>query len=942
MSDRQWIILRFRGDFPYLTVKYSDSSGHRAENRASWSPGATSEEAYFDLLTRTELNSKLRHLPGSNPLSVPVYLDFGDLWMDQDWDWLAQHPTIQTEFPEVQAVLLSRARPVRRPAFRLPLRILAVDAADMAVANFRTNPWFQEAEGYGIRVDLRRKDDLVRYLRSTGTDILIFERGLNVREQLYGLPESRKPRLLVILDPWPLPDPRGGQISRPRGRILAGTAELCIRTHRAHFVSSFLYQIVHDMPLHEAMRLARREINMAPAAIRLTADPLTNHSLRLFDAFLALRHENDRIDPMVARVEAVHPRAAEMARSMRTAMAGPPDWSFTRETLGLVPMANMRLGLLQASQFVTAQAAVSVRLSTVAVSEDQRVVNVALRRLETEPRLSIVPASSTLKPECEYELGISIGDRLAQSLVTGPQPAIAPLFPPLDDESGHELELAIHAKDFRLVSERVQRLRLPRVGPSNPAYFRIRSPRNNGWAQLRICIYYRNQMVQSYLLAAEIAGTDDPAGWELQRNGTVLGARLEYSRSKDRPWDLEGLKERVLSLGVNQSAKTHEVILKSTQTSGELTLLPSTFDPEVNDLRNELDGLSADQYGYERVFPKVLAGQQPAADVAEAFRNLIRRGRNLYKAFFNAAAKTGSVRKALATVASSSDEKIQVIRFDDHFVFPWTLLYDFPLPDEREGDPPRPLCLGQEVDAAGATVSCSHTNKDQVYCVRGFWGVRHYTEELLEQSGGKATSISRPAKGPLRLVAASNLTESAGLETDLKSIENATEVGPAGGKPLLDLLWADPSQRPSILVFLAHLEKEDKPGEPKGVRIFLGGADWLTLNELSNKVTSGVPEWNDPRPIVLQMTCDSADVDVTTLNHFLLQWNTAGAAAIVGTEARVGAGIAARCAKSLSAMLWNKTPLGQAVTGYRRELVFEGNPLGFLFTAYGDVDLAVQ
>jgi hypothetical protein len=113
------------------------------------------------------------------------------------------------------------------------------------------------------------------------------------------------------------------------------------------------------------------------------------------------------------------------------------------------------------------------------------------------------------------------------------------------------------------------------------------------------------------------------------------------------------------------------------------------------------------------------------------------------------------------------------------------------------------------------------------------------------------------------------------------------------------------------------------------------------LNELSNKVTSGVPEWEDPRPIILQMTCDSADVDVATLNHFLLQWNSAGAAAIVGTEASVGAGIASQCAESVTRKLWNKTPLGEAITGYRRELIFEGNPLGFLFTAYGDVDLAV-
>ena len=304
------------------------------------------------------------------------------------------------------------------------------------------------------------------------------------------------------------------------------------------------------------------------------------------------------------------------------------------------------------------------------------------------------------------------------------------------------------------------------------------------------------------------------------------------------------MKERALSVGVNQGAKTHELIVKASQASGELALLPSTFDTEVNSLRTELNGLVADSSGYERIFQPVAAGAQPSADVAEAFRKLMRRGGELYRAFFGTASKSSSVRKAVDLVAGSSNQKIQVVRFDDHFVFPWTLLYDFPLPDERQGDPPLPLCLGQVVDANGVTVACSHTRKTSDFCVRGFWGVRHYVEELLVQGAGKATSISRPSKGPLRLVAASNLTESAALETALKTIESATEVGPPGGSALLDLLWADPPERPSILVFLAHLEKENKAGEPKGVRVFLGGTDWLTLNELSNRVTSGVAEWD--------------------------------------------------------------------------------------------------
>jgi hypothetical protein len=191
------------------------------------------------------------------------------------------------------------------------------------------------------------------------------------------------------------------------------------------------------------------------------------------------------------------------------------------------------------------------------------------------------------------------------------------------------------------------------------------------------------------------------------------------------------------------------------------------------------------------------------------------------------------------------------------------------------------------------------------------------------------------------VVAASNLAESAILEGDLRRLESATETGPFAAAPLLDLLWADPSERPAILILLAHFAQEDLPAEPLGPRVLLGGSEWLTLNLLSNRV-AGSAGWDDPRPIVMQMTCNAAKVDSATVNHFLTQWNSAGAAAIIGTEARVGPGVAADCALSVTTGLWaGKQTLGEAVTGFRRKLVFSGNPLGFLFTAYGDVDLVV-
>ena len=325
-----------------------------------------------------------------------------------------------------------------------------------------------------------------RALRGTGADILVLDRDLRIGRHLQDLPESRSPRLLMVLDPWPVP-----YSPRPEERIPRGMAELRVRASADGFINSVLHQIVHDQPLDAAVHLARQQINAAPGAARLTADPLTNQSLRLFDAFLHLQHENDRIAPLLARVEQFRPVTA----GLRRAMIGPPDWSFTRETTGRGSMALMSAGLMQADQFVRTETAENYPTAQPAAAEDQRVVNVALRRLETEPRLSTMASNSTLKPGCEYEVGVSIGDRLAESLVTGPQPAIASLLPSPEDRSGPPTG----GGDSR------QRLQAG-VGTSTTVAaafgralggrcFRIRPPRENGTAQLRLCIYYRNQLV---------------------------------------------------------------------------------------------------------------------------------------------------------------------------------------------------------------------------------------------------------------------------------------------------------------------------------------------------------------------------------------------------------------------------------------------------------------
>jgi len=380
--------------------------------------------------------------------------------------------------------------------------------------------------------------------------------------------------------------------------------------------------------------------------------------------------------------------------------------------------------------------------------------------------------------------------------------------------------------------------------------------------------------------------------------------------------------------------------------SGEITLSPGTFDPQVSKFRDTLEKAARDPSDPKRMrdYPAIPAGAAPGGDVAQTFRDLAKQGRDLYEALFTKADKT-PLRPALVKVAQGADQKLQVIRFDANFVFPWSILYDFSVPDEIVGATPAPVCLGVTVDAGGSPSVCSHNSESKAYCVRGFWGVRNYIEELIGSGINTKPKIAKTANGAVRVVADAALSPSAKLISNLNASIGKTQVedGPLDPDQLLDLLWAEPPKRPSILIVLGHLAKRPILGEPEGARIVLvRNSKWLLRRKISERVTKDAAGWQQPRSIVLLMACESAATEVTTLNDFVTAWNTAGAGAIVGTECVVGADLAASLAEEVTTGLWNGKTLGEAMTNFRRAAVSSGNPLGLVFHAVGDVDLTVN
>jgi hypothetical protein len=885
----------------------------------------------------------------------------------------------------LQVVRLARKKWARRSPFRLPFRILAVgQRADSALDELRSTGWYHQSQyagAFGLHLETVSPVDVAEALRAPVRDVLVTDTlGRDIRHAVRALPVGGRPRVIMVLEstipeagvaPEVFCPPGASLLSVPPPFSEAGT-----------FLRAVLYGLIHDLPLHEVLKAALRELGVQPAGWGqsrvplLVADPQSNQDLRILDALAELRKEGVRLDIALGapELEVFLGRSGErlvpeLQQELRLAFFGEATSDrdlldnaissarsvraiFEQESLGLLPLAeteavfNQARGLHQrAVQTLTAMAG-RPELIEVLREHQHRYVDVALERLQTEPLLGSVDKEYTLAPLTRYQLRVHVGHRLADSLVVGEPPELDPLLPDPEGEQGHTLEVAVQGKDFALLSATVQELYLPLVGGSEPIYFTIRTPQAHGPATLRISIYYKNHLLQSYLLEAQVTNNEEPMPLSQE---PPLRVQLKFSRTT-RFTNLDELGDRALSIGANQSqtTSTHELTVKSDGAMGELSLPPLTFDREMKEFRDILLYATFDppNSSLPRVYPEVPPGTAPSAEMAAIVRRLAKKGNELYRAVFRKAGRNAKLQRALQAIRQQSDQTLQVVRFDETFVFPWSLIYDYDLPEERSGALPKPVCLGVTTDGSGAVEACSHPWPFDGYCANGFWGVRHYIEELVDTGQGDAVKavVCPRGAGAIRIVADPNMPEAASLAGKLQQTigQAAVVVGPEDDALLIDLLWKTPPERPAVLIVLGHLETQILQNEPESPRIVLmPGTKWLTEEKLSQRYGDDLAWRDQPRTLVLLMACESAATGVETINDFVTVLNAAGAAAVIGTECIVFSRLVARFAEEVTLALWQQTPLGKAITSFRRGLLRAGNPLAFVFHAVGDADLVV-
>jgi CHAT domain len=892
--------------------------------------------------------------------------------------------------------------PERAP-FELPLRVLTLDQeAEQAIAGVASRSWLRRnSPDTDVGVSIERSDWAhleEALLLGPPIHVLITCNLGEALRRLRDVVEASRPRLLIGLANTP-----PGAL--PLEQMLApvvGTSILAmdgLAPEQQAFVEAVIYGLVHDLPLHEILKSARRTVPTLhdDRNAWLVTTPTGNHDLRMLDALLALRDGATEIqaelgwvssapddeerflahaapvpapapapsapapapaaygaapsapapsapapapaapapvrpDPL-AFLSAVKPQLETVARVLETMRP-----NFSQEQTGLVPLVASQKLLRDVAGALDSARASARQLSSATVAElrerQRRCVDIALQRMRSYAYdLDVAPGNGLARGR-PYRIRVHIGYPLPGSIVSGETPSIDKLLP--DSERGHELEITVQAKDFRLTSAAVKRLHLPQAGGSKPVYFHVVAPSKPGPAELRVCVFCKNHLLQAFLVSVTI-GEEDYL--PLPTGG--LDARIECARTESFT-NIEALPPRALSIGANDTSGTHQFSIKGDLGKEDVSLLPSVFDAQMAQFRGLLEEATWTNATSKtaRVFPPLSPHQPLTGDYAKYLRALARQGSNLYDAFYT---KSNADLNALKV---SEGRVIQIMRYAPEFAFPWAVLYDYdPPPNDKA-----PVCPGFEWDAAGKSSRCAHgPSEGNVFCAKGFWGLRHVIEELVADPRGAnaVLTVNCQAGAPAVQVAANlQIPATKQLVTSLgqQIAPHSVQEGPADDTQLIDLLWNTPAQRAPILIILAHLE--DGPAtflpEPDQPRIVLeDGTRWLTVNQLSKqyqKVARAL--WAQPRSVVLLMVCHSAIGASGTVNNFAHTLSLAGALAVVGTECTVFSELASDFAKELSVALWqSEATIGKAMTQARRGLVEQGNPLAFAFHCLGGADV---
>jgi tetratricopeptide (TPR) repeat protein len=589
-----------------------------------------------------------------------------------------------------------------------------------------------------------------------------------------------------------------------------------------------------------------------------------------------------------------------------------------------------------------------------------RYLNVCLTKTE---RKIPVPSSVSLGTSQNYHLRIDIGELSVESVVEN---AILNPFPAdklPGDMDGHWLEVVIVSDDFKLARSRYH-LFLPNIGSSwvcdctpgqehnciqsaRHAYLfvPVSSPSAPGPAELRIGLYYANNLVQSQLLSAEILPEE--------RVGAGYRSWIDYTLTAQLK-KVDFLTSRSLNILTNRNQDgSHRLVIKNgLEDVMSFNLTEGQIRSAINNARATLFGIHIEEYGGQlgaKPQRRNLFDENNAKGKDDFVKDLItlaQVGWNLWAALYQTHPSEGH---HLRAIMAQREMSIQVARVRGSvFVFPWALLYDIPI----ESDGKYQLCrlLNEFEDMVSLLeegyTKCPYESEHQesnYICPFGFWGFRH----IIEQPPSTENSdlpIPIESIDPLEIVVCRSLDLDQQLSEDhlkqihqmlpsfeLQSVTSRDEIRDTLSNPSLEVVY-----------FYCHSKREEQPGMSAPIPYLeVGWGERITPADITawHLSYSRNPAHWKTKPLVFINGCHTTELSPEALVNFVDAFSSANAGGVIGTEITLDQRLANEAAEQILGYFARKKSVGESIRRMRLHFLRKGNLLGLAYTPFCSADL---
>jgi hypothetical protein len=579
----------------------------------------------------------------------------------------------------------------------------------------------------------------------------------------------------------------------------------------------------------------------------------------------------------------------------------------------------------------------------------ERHVNLGFAR-EGAPTEELL-ASEPLECGSEAFFWVEMGRRLAASIQTSDD-----LLPDaLPEEALLQVALFTFEKELQVRGEDVGEIQLqpggsrvirPAAQPAgvdNPArlFFRIVAPKVPGTYRLRCNLYYAKNLLQSYLVTAEVLA-------QPRKLRDALSARRDYSLSGQLdPALLQAYPENRLSFLLNGDESTHSLHAFGGEGGQDFkstaTLNPQRLGEHVKLVRGALaracygeegpwsPGRGA--YRYE-TFPGLEA-------LTQDLRLLAIRGYRLYSDMVTPLVGGKKHRMALEKLLLTPGRLQLALKESVEYIFPAALVYDYHFDTNARTHALCPafseallrpqLPLEQTPCFQGR---CPSRGEEAIICPSGFWGFRHPLGIPLSVGAGE-TPPRISYRGGVKLLGC--------LSTDPAFTEREKHLKVLNAlKPMHEARWvrsrkdtlsALKREQPHIVYFYCHGGMT-----PTGIPYLSVGDvktdEAITRDNLTHVFSTA--GWEPPtQPLVFLNGCHTTALTpegvMNLAGGFVVEGNAAG---VVGTEITMFEPLAGPFAEECLRRFLAGAELGQAVHGARLALLARGNPLGLAYVPF--------